>query len=172
MVRQPTLIKSDEEDINPNMKKDTKQGVKPVTDQTDFEVLTKTIFFYDVVCEQVDLFMKLHEKMLPDTETGKLFVWEVQEYKYEAEIPFFYIYIPKLGTVRYSFLTDILIGTYIPTMYVCETGVGKSEIVRDYFAVQSLYSAVLFIDDFIMSNPETFASQPPLELLRQMLSID
>ncbi|KAA6375583.1 MAG: hypothetical protein EZS28_028892 [Streblomastix strix] len=40
---------SDEEDINPNMKKDTKQGVKPVTDQTDIEVQTKTIFFYDIV---------------------------------------------------------------------------------------------------------------------------
>ncbi|KAA6395111.1 MAG: hypothetical protein EZS28_009363 [Streblomastix strix] len=40
---------SDKEDINPNMKKDTKQGVKPVTDQTDIEAWKKTIFFYDVV---------------------------------------------------------------------------------------------------------------------------
>ncbi|KAA6395113.1 MAG: hypothetical protein EZS28_009365 [Streblomastix strix] len=178
MVKQPTLIKvqnminkikayfkpefefepcfrqsaqqSDEEDINPNMKKDTKQGVKPVTDQTDIEAWTKTIYFYDVVCEQVDLFMKLHENMLPDTEIGKLSVCEVQEYKYEAEIPFFYTYVPKQGTVRYSFLTDILIGTYIPTMYVCETGV----------------------DDFNMSNPDSFVSQPPQELLRNILSID
>ncbi|KAA6386336.1 MAG: hypothetical protein EZS28_018134 [Streblomastix strix] len=51
MVKQPTPIKSDEEDINPNMKKDTKQGVKLVIDRIDYEVWKKTSFFYDVVCE-------------------------------------------------------------------------------------------------------------------------
>ncbi|KAA6399628.1 MAG: putative dynein heavy chain [Streblomastix strix] len=206
------VYKSDEEDINPNMKKDIKQGVKPVTDQTDFEVLTKTIFFYDVVCEQVNLFMKLHEKILPDTETGKLIVWEVQEYKYEAENPFINILVPTVDTLRYSFITDLLIDTYLPTMYFGETGVGKSVIVYDLFErtretkarlpviinfsaqtssgrtqimIESKIlfkgdhyttplrqSVVLFIDDFNMPAPDTFGSQPPLELLRQMLDTD
>ncbi|KAA6376626.1 MAG: hypothetical protein EZS28_027848 [Streblomastix strix] len=37
---------SDEENGVPIMKKDAKQGVKPVTDQADFEVCIQIIFFY------------------------------------------------------------------------------------------------------------------------------
>ncbi|KAA6356746.1 MAG: putative dynein heavy chain, partial [Streblomastix strix] len=147
---------SDEEDGIPIMKKDVKQGVKPVNDQTDFEVWTKTIFFYACVWgvggslhenarDQFDpiirkaiegIFLPNVEsvfEVLPDTETRKLAVWEVQEYKYEAEIPFFNILVPTVDTVRYSFLTDLLIDSYLPTMYVGETGVGKSVIAYDLF---------------------------------------
>ncbi|KAA6375582.1 MAG: putative dynein heavy chain [Streblomastix strix] len=40
---------------------------------------------------------------------------------------------------------------------------------RDYFAAPPGQSVVLIIDDFNMPAPDTFGSQPPLELLRQML---
>ncbi|KAA6378545.1 MAG: putative dynein heavy chain, axonemal [Streblomastix strix] len=86
MVKQPTPIK-----------KDAKQGVKSVTDQTDFEVWTKTIFFYvdvwgvggslhETAREQFDpiirkaiegIFLPNVEsvfEVLPNTETRKMAV--------------------------------------------------------------------------------------------------
>lgn len=60
-------------------------------------------------------------------------VWLVPDFKYELGIPYFNILVPTVDTVRFSYLTDILIEHNTPTMYVGETGVGKSVVAYDLF---------------------------------------
>jgi dynein heavy chain len=206
--------------------------VKPLRDITEFEGALRHLFFFGVVWgvggslveSQYPQFDEAVKKIidgvfmpgcdsifdcLPDPETHRLTVWEVPEYKYVPNTPFFNILVPTNDTVRFSYIADRLIDINQPVLFMGETGVGKSVIAadmfahtkdaksrtpvvitfsaqtssnrtqtmiesklmnrRDHFAAAPNTTVVLFIDDFNMPAHDTFGSQPPLELLRQML---
>eukprot|EP00770_Monocercomonoides_exilis_P008083 MONOS_8041.1-p1 / transcript=MONOS_8041.1 / gene=MONOS_8041 / organism=Monocercomonoides_exilis_PA203 / gene_product=dynein haevy chain 9, inner dynein arm 5 / transcript_product=dynein haevy chain 9, inner dynein arm 5 / location=Mono_scaffold00292:32264-47119(-) / protein_length=4951 / sequence_SO=supercontig / SO=protein_coding / is_pseudo=false len=72
-----------------------------------------------------------------DYESKALVQWDIPEYQHKSGTPFFSILVPTIDTVRYLFLTSMLIDVTKPVMVTGETGVGKSIIVSSIFSESS-----------------------------------
>jgi dynein heavy chain len=69
-----------------------------------------------------------------DDDMVEFVPWEtrVTSFNYSSRIPYFNILVPTVDTVRYKFLLDTLLRKGSHVIFMGQTGVGKSVIVKDY----------------------------------------
>ena len=70
----------------------------------------------------------------PDVKLQKFALWseKVVDFNYNPQISYFKIIVPTTDTVKYNFLSDLLLENKRSVLLAGETGVGKSVIVHDY----------------------------------------
>ncbi|VDM01287.1 unnamed protein product [Schistocephalus solidus] len=110
--------------------------------------------------------------------------WEklMPKFQYNKNVPFFDCFVPTVDTVRYGYILEKLLAAKQSVLFTGETGVGKTSSFRTQEMIvgklekrkKGVLGApkqkriILFVDDLNMPKLDTYGSQPPIELLRQL----
>ena len=146
-----------------------------------------------------------------DDDMVEFVSWEtkVQPFNYDSKLPYFSILVQTVDTAKYSFLLEALAKQSCHVLFMGDTGVGKTVIVKDYISnsksdwfvsyvvncsaqtstnnLNDIFEEklqkpkkklrrppigkkmIMFIDDVNMPVLDRYGSQPPVELLRQII---